>query len=294
MDYYPTTLKEAETIFAQAIASDNFELAEEIINQIPDLKLLQEETKLGHLVDGYLIGKEKLSEQADSNCYNYDQIIQKNIDKVQNEFSKQFASIKKKQENELKTVYEQWKAKRDEIEMNSISQYEDSLTTARILATQTCFKEAKAIRDNAYNKKTDYLIKSYKSLSTKYGAIINSMMKRHEIELRSLIKKRDLKLQQIKLEMESAQKTAQDCYEIDNAENVVGTVKIAKKPVPLALIMQTKNELPVQNESEMFSKSDKIFKYKMKTYKQVFAATDLMPNLNKTPTQKNKKSKKTL
>lgn len=291
MEYYPTTLKEAEIIFAHAIESDDFELAEEIINQIPDLRLLQEEKKLGHLVDGYLIEKEKLADQADSNRFNYEQTIQKNIDLVQKEFTKQFNSIKKKQEDELKTVYEQWRVKREQIEENSVNQYEDTLQTARILASQTCFKEAKAIRDSAYSKKTNYLIKSYKSLSSKYGVIIKAMMNRHEAELQALIKRRDLKIQQMMLEMESAKETAQDCYEVDNADNVVNTVNISRKTVPLALIMQTKDDNPAQSESEIFSKSDKIFKNKMKTYKQVFAATDVMPNLNKPPTQKNRKSK---
>lgn len=291
MELYPTTLQEAEYLFARAVASDDFEFAEEIINQIPDLKLLEDERNLGHLVDGYLTEKEKLSEQVDSNCYNYNQIIQRNIDQVQKEFSKQFKNIKKKQEKELKNIYQQWRTKHDEIEANSVTQYEDTLKTARILASQTCFQEAKSIRDNAYKRKTDYLIKSYRSLSDKYGAIIKTMMERHEVELQSLIKRRDLKIQQVKLELENAQKTAIECFEVDNADNVVETVNIAKKSVPLALIMQTKGDQPVQGESEIFSKSDITFRNKMKTYKQVFAATDLMPNINKTPTQRNKKAK---
>ncbi|KAK8891448.1 hypothetical protein M9Y10_028657 [Tritrichomonas musculus] len=289
MEFYPKSLKEAEDLFSRAIVSDDYELAEEILKQIPDLQLLEDETQLGHLVDNYLIGKEALSEQVDSNCINYEKKIQNAINQVQKDFTKQFNSLKKKQESELKAIYEQWKVKRDEIEANSLVQYEDSLVTARLLASQTCFKEAKAIRDTAYRKKTESVINSHKSLSNKYRIIIQKMMERHEVELNSLIKKRDFRIQQINLEKESAQTTAVECFEIDNADNVVGTVNVATKPVPLALVMQTKDNQPVQSQSEILMKSDVTFRNKMKTYRQALAATDL-GKMNKTPTQKNKKT----
>ena len=43
MEFYPKSLKEAEDLFSRAIVSDDYELAEEILKQIPDLQLLEDE-----------------------------------------------------------------------------------------------------------------------------------------------------------------------------------------------------------------------------------------------------------
>ncbi|OHS99506.1 hypothetical protein TRFO_34047 [Tritrichomonas foetus] len=288
MLYQPRTSEEARYLFTKAVNSDDFEAAEIAYQHMLDLQLVEDEMRLGKRVGRYLEQKQGLTEQHESNCDNYDQIVQQKIQAVQKEFMRQYQELKVRQEKELNEAFDKWRVRKDDVEAQSIRDYTESLSTARLMASQARFAEAKNIRDSAFNAKNEYCFNKFKDLTTRYKSLIKSITERHEFEMDSLIKKRDLKMKQLEIEMNDAHENALDCFTVDNASKVAEAAGKPKRKMPLSFAYQTRNNTPCKWESKVTMKTDKSFRAKMNTYNNVFAASDVMnpKKTTKTPMKK--------
>ena len=241
MNAVPRTSKEARIFFQRAVLNNNFDAAEDAYNQMLDLQIIEDEMKLGKMVDTYMNQKELLSVQCEKNVDQYDKPIKEKIQEVQNDFMLEFEEIKKKQAKELDDVFEKWKNKKEEIEAKSVGSYQSALQTARLLAFQTKFQEAKFIQKSAFNTTSQNINNQLKSINKRYKEILNAITERHEVELSSLVVKRNNKISSLYEEMNEASDHAHDCFTVFNANEVVETAKTANRKMPLALIYQTRN-----------------------------------------------------
>lgn len=285
MDFGRQTIEEAKEAFNDALNRDDYELAEEIYNQFPEINLIAELVTKGQAITNYLNEKDELLQQADSNSVNYEQQIQFRIDAVQKQYAKRLRILKNKQEGEMKEAFEKWRSQNADIDENSKQDYVQTITTARLVAGQSNFREAKRLRDTAFSNSNSTSMKSKAQISAKYQKIIESMSQRHKFELNQLIQKRDQEIRDLKYELNVSHQTAVDCFAIDNAGAITKNVQDVDEIMPLALIMQIQNTEIDNTNSKILNSSEKRFNEKMQTYQQVMSINGLKLNQKKRSTK---------
>jgi hypothetical protein len=236
----PHDTEEARILIDYALANMNFEEAERLYEDLQNLELLEEEHDLSTLVVGYFDQNQALSNQLDTNCTKFNQRQDEALRVLETEFRKKFNALKKKQEAEAKRLLAQWKTARESGSGGIEEDFQRQIETARLIARDHKYKKAIEIRDDALLTKVKALGSSNTSIDGHFHRMFTGMKERHQTELETLTLSRDADRGILELQTSEGKKEALDCFQIDNADNVVQIAKQFRptRKMPYALRMQ--------------------------------------------------------
>ncbi|OHT00936.1 hypothetical protein TRFO_32234 [Tritrichomonas foetus] len=237
----PRTSKEAHRFLQAAVDKGDFEAADKYFNDYNDLLLFEDEMNLGMRVADYFKENQTLSTKLENNCKQFESDIQKKIDDTQNAYQRKFEKLQRKQEKELHELSEKWQSLREESSQSAMADYQQSIVTAKLIAGQNRFKEAAAIRTQSMKLRVAATTQNNARVDEHFEKQLKLMQNRHKVELKQLIQKRNNEIRTLQIMLEEAPNQAVDCFQVENANNVVNVAKKFKtdRKVPLSLQMQT-------------------------------------------------------
>ena len=263
----PRTSREAKILLAGAVEAGNFEAAEKYFQDYHDLLNFEDEMHLGNRVADYFDENQVISTKYNANCQKYEKQIQNKIEKAKKLYTKKFEILKQQQELEIMQLVEEWQNQREESNKAAISDYQQSLVTARLVAGQNKFKEAAAIKEKTTKFRAAETTKINARFDLHYETQLKLMQKRHQLQLNQLIKEKHSELNTLQAMLEEAPVLATDCFNVENAQKVVQVTQKFKtsRRVPLSLAMQTVHGTRLEPEQKYRGKIDAGYKNKMTT-----------------------------
>ena len=149
----------------------------------------------------------------------------------------------KVQEEEIDELAQKWREHREE-KMQSVDlDFQQSIATAKLVASQYKFEEATRIKNEAIKKKNEATSQASVQIDEYFERQLSLMKRRHKIEIKKLVQSRNNEIHTLKLMLDEAPTQAVDCFQVDNATNVVQVVHGFNydRKAPLSLKMQTVN-----------------------------------------------------
>lgn len=263
----PRTSKEAKILMDRAAACGEFEAAEKYYNDYHDLILFEEEMGLGKIVTGYFDLNQQLSNNLEENCTAYRIRIEETQRNATERFENEFERVKKRQQEEIDDIVEEWKHSREIIARNANMDFNQAMTTARIVAQTYNFKEAQYIKKEAMKNRINYAASNSQKMDEHYKRQIEMATKRHKFELDKLISEYKIEMHTYEKMLNEAKLQAQDAFHVETAGAVVTIAHKfkAEKRMPISLRMQTVNAQPKTPNSQSPSpKTHESFDYRMK------------------------------
>lgn len=292
----PLTSKEAKRLLNAAVEIGDFELADKYYQEFNDLVNFEDEMELGCHVADYFDNNQVISTQIDTSRKQISLEISKKIELANEIFKDKLEKLQRKQEEEVNELAEKWRQSRDNTTASAMADYQQSIVTAKLVAGQCNFKEAAAIKTKSMRLQQSKTTKTNAKNDEHFSNQLKLMEKRHKIEIQKLIQTRNNEIHTLKLMLEEAPSQAGDCFQVENANNVVKVTKDFKRTrrVPLALQMQTIHgrRLDPQDGTKFMEDSDNLFTQRMANIDQTL--TSPVPLTEKKPKKKKVGSKPTL
>ena len=270
----PKTAAEAEELVQIAIENEDYKTAKYYNSFIDYLKNFENAVGVSTKVADYVDDQKQLENNAVYNLDEYTKAIEAAKQRSNQNYHAQFRQLRDIQRYELEEFIERWDNEREEIYGQIDDDYQNTLTTAKIVADNRNFDAAIQIKAGA----TELLKKSRKEelskLNKKNKRLAEIILDRQQKELTNLVTNRDNEIELFDQLQRAAETRCLGDFLIQNASKVDETLakfppKIAK---PLFLFMQIKtNKKPKRNEES--------FVPDRRAYKQF---TQTMHNLNKT------------
>ncbi|KAK8875409.1 hypothetical protein M9Y10_005574 [Tritrichomonas musculus] len=272
----PLTSKEAKRLLKEAVDIGDFELADKYYQDLKDLVNFEDEMELGCHVADYFDNNQILSTEIDNSRKQFTKDITNKISLTNQIFSKKLAKLQQRQENELKELADKWRQSRIDTQASAMSDYEQSIVTAKLVAGQCNFKEAAAIKTKSMRLRQSKTTKTNAKNDEHFSSQLKLMEKRHKIEIQKLIQTRNNEIHTLNLMLEEAPSQAGDCFQVENANNVVNVTKDFKhsRRVPLALQMQTIHgkRLDPEDGAKFMDDSDNLFTQRMANIDQTLTS----------------------
>lgn len=249
----PANAAEARELMQNAIEGGDFEGAKEFYNEIDFLQNFQNEYNLARDVHDYYVNKQVISNNLDSNCKIYQQQIAEARSQSNEFFQSEYLLLKEKQETELNNFLDKWETARDKFIDTTEQEYQRTMTTARLIASQLKFDDAIKIRNKAERKLKSGLIESQKECDKHYKRQAALLLERHQLEITALSEKRKVEMKLFDALDEAAESEVLDSFLIKNANAVVEIANrfSPESFIPKSLQMQTvRGKLPPPKSDE--------------------------------------------
>lgn len=278
--------KEAKRLLTEAVEIGDFELADKYYQEYNDLVNFEDEMELGCHVADYFDNNQVLSTQIDTSQKQISSEISDKIAMANSIFKKKLKKLQERQEEELNELAEKWRQSRDNTSASAMADYQQSIVTAKLVAGQCNFKEAAAIKTKSMRLRQSKTTKTNAKNDEHFSNQLKLMENRHKIEIKKLIQTRNNEIHTLKLMLEEAPYQAGDCFQVENANNVVKVTKDFKRTrrVPLALQMQTIHGRRLDPEDGTKFIEDNMFTQRMADIDQTL--TSPVPLTKKKPKKK--------
>lgn len=288
---HPITSKEAKRLLTEAVEIADFELADKYYQEYNDLVNFEDEMELGCHVADYFDTNQVLSTKIDTSRKQISDKISKKIELANTIFKDKLRELQERQEEEVRQLAEKWRQSRDNTSATAMADYQQSIVTAKLVAGQCNFKEAAAIKTKSMRLRQSKTTKTNSKNDEHFSNQLRMMEYRHKIEIQKLIQTRNNEIHTLKLMLEEAPYQAGDCFQVENANNVVKVTKDFKRTrrVPLALQMQTIHGRRLDPEDGTKFMEDNLFTQRMADIDQTL--TSPVP-LTKTKQDEKPKKKK--
>ncbi|OHT13530.1 hypothetical protein TRFO_03260 [Tritrichomonas foetus] len=242
----PRTAEEANAFMEAAIEAGDFELAKEYNEQVDLLKNFHEELHLAGTVHSYFENKQALSNNMGANYVAYKKQIEEGKKKSDMFFQTEFQYLKEKQEAELDALLDKWDATRNTASEHAEAEYNQMMTTARLIAQQKKFDEAINIRNLAGQKLKSRSKQRIKELDAQFRKQCDLLLQRQQQEINALAGRRLAESRLFDALAEAAESEALDVFLVNNASAVIGIANRFRPDsfIPKSLSMQTVRSRP--------------------------------------------------
>ena len=237
----PKTAKEARKLMNLAIERGEFEDAKLLAEEISSLENFETELELAKTVYGYYGEKQLFSDNMDRNCKGYEQQISEARKNSQDYFSQEFFKLKEQLEQELDALLEKWDNARVVAQGDAEVEFQQTMTTAKLLASRMRFDEAIKIKNEAEAKLRVRAKNSTRKVDLKFDKQCNLLLDRQLNTIKALAERRNAEMKLFDALLDAAQSQALEMF-LQNNANAVIQIAARFSPdasIPKSLQMQT-------------------------------------------------------
>ena len=242
----PRTMNEANALMEAAIESGDFEAAKEYNKHLDILKNFNDEIQLAGTVHNYYTNKQILSNNMGTNYTAYQNQIAEGRRKSDIYFQNEFNNLKRKQEEELDALLDKWDASRNLANDNAEAEFNQMMTTARLIAQQKKFDEAINIRNKASERLKSRTKKKVNVINKQFRHQCDLLLERQQQEINALAGRRQAEVRLFEALAEAAESEALDSFLVNNASAVISIAHNFRPDsfIPKSLSMQTVRSKP--------------------------------------------------
>lgn len=259
-NHYPKTSEQAKECMQKAIDDADFDLAAKYYQEYNEFLNLEDEMRVGRQITQYFDKNQILSTQIAQTQQTFEERTQSQIDSINQIYKEKLVELEKVQEQEIDELAQKWREHREEKMQSADLDFQQSIATAKLVASQYKFEEATRIKNEAIKKKNEATSQASVQIDEYFERQLSLMKKRHKIEIKKLVQSRNNEIHTLKLMLDEAPTQAVDCFQVDNATNVVQVVHGFNydRKAPLSLKMQTVNgqRLDPENGPRKVSKNN--------------------------------------
>jgi hypothetical protein len=217
----PKTVDEAQRLMQAAINEGDFEGAKLMAEEVASLQNFEAEVGLAKAVHGYYQNKQALSSTMDENCRLCSEKTKDARSKAEKFYRSEFLKMKKRHEDELEDLIRKWDDSRVDALGDAQSEFNRTMTTAKLLARRLNFDEAMRMRKEATEVLKDRSRHSPSDVNALWYRQGLLLLSRQQEELNVLIERKNLEFPLLETSRETAETQLRETFFLDNANTVM-------------------------------------------------------------------------